>query len=304
MQEEEFKAAYAKLDQLKKDGFVSSEEYETRRKVLLDNYLGNNSAAAGAAPASAPAVAPKPATPVSTPAAKPAPSVRPPAASTAGPKPAAKGTPEGLEPDTSLPLKVIVVGEPGVGKTCVILRYVHNTFNPNMKKTIGVDFFIKSLRVNNSDICLQLWDIAGQERFQQMTRVYYTAAVGAVVVCDLSRPATLDLAQRWKQDIDNKVQLFDGSPIPCILLANKCDMAPVTPERKAELDKFAQENGFLQWFETSALKPMKEGNIDKSFSHLVQVIVGNEAAMPREPTGGIKIHRPPRKEPTKSDCSC
>lgn len=63
--------------------------------------------------------------------------------------------------------------------------------------------------------------ISGQERFGNMTRVYYKEAVGAFIVFDVTRSATFDAVLKWKQDLDSKVQLADGSPIPCVLLANK-----------------------------------------------------------------------------------
>merc|ERR1711892_1621569 len=71
---------------------------------------------------------------------------------------------------------------------------------------------------------LQLWDIAGQERFGNMTRVYYRDAAAAFVVFDLSRIATFEAAAKWKEDLDMKVITGDGSKVPAILLANKCDM--------------------------------------------------------------------------------
>lgn len=73
----------------------------------------------------------------------------------------------------------------------------------------------------NTIVRLQLWDIAGQERFGNMTRVYYKEAVGAFIVFDVTRSGTFDCVSKWKEDLDSKVQLPDGSPIPCILLANK-----------------------------------------------------------------------------------
>lgn len=73
----------------------------------------------------------------------------------------------------------------------------------------------------NTLIRLQLWDIAGQERFGNMTRVYYKEAVGAFIVFDITRPATFEALQKWKTDLDSKVHLPDGSNIPCVLLANK-----------------------------------------------------------------------------------
>jgi Ras-related protein Rab-32 len=144
--------------------------------------------------------------------------------------------------------KILVIGELGTGKTSFIKRYVHQFFSQNYRATIGVDFALKVLNWDQDTIIrLQLWDIAGeclynwlffayvenisnyiifcggsgQERFGNMTRVYYKEAVGAFIVFDVTRSATFDAVIKWKQDLDSKVQLADGSPIPCILLANK-----------------------------------------------------------------------------------
>lgn len=87
---------------------------------------------------------------------------------------------------------------------------------------IGVDFALKVLRWDPDTVVrLQLWDIAGQERFGSMTRVYYKEAVGAFVVFDVTRSATLEAVPKWKADLDAKVALPDGRPIPTVLLANK-----------------------------------------------------------------------------------
>lgn len=99
-----------------------------------------------------------------------------------------------------------MVGDIDCGKTSVIKRYVHNTFSHNYKATIGVDFALKVLPwPDNTIIRLQLWDIAGQERYSNMTRVYYREAVGALIVFDVTRPKTFDAVAKWKKDIDSKV---------------------------------------------------------------------------------------------------
>ncbi len=88
-----------------------------------------------------------------------------------------------------------------------------------------------------------------------MTRVYYREAVGAFVVFDVTRVATFEAVQKWKNDIDSKVTLPpDDRPIPVVLLANKCDLNPKDGlgRNKEEMDKFCAEHGFAGWFETSA----------------------------------------------------
>lgn len=121
--------------------------------------------------------------------------------------------------------------------------------------TIGVDFASKVLNYDDEkDVTLQIWDIAGHERFGTMTRVYYKFAIGGVLVFDLTREATFDAVLKWKEDVNNKVVLANNQNIPLILLANKADMPDVNINKEL-LDSFVQEHGFIGWFPVSA----KEG---------------------------------------------
>ncbi|KAG2208156.1 hypothetical protein INT47_010518 [Mucor saturninus] len=144
--------------------------------------------------------------------------------------------------------KILVVGDLGTGKTSVLQRFVYNTFSTHYKSTIGVDFALKVVQ-QDSDVVvhLQLWDIAGQERFGSMTRVYYKDAIGAFLVYDVTRPKTLDHVVKWKQDLDAKVQVPGGyGDIPAILLANKIDQQ-ANPKSNQEMTEFCIDNGFIQW---------------------------------------------------------
>mmetsp|Transcript_77909 Transcript_77909/g.137360 ORF Transcript_77909/g.137360 Transcript_77909/m.137360 type:complete len:210 (-) Transcript_77909:431-1060(-) len=179
----------------------------------------------------------------------------------------------GDEPSEYL-YKVLVVGEGNTGKTCIIRRYVHNIFQMSTKATIGVDFALKVLNWDRTkNITLQIWDIAGQERYGQMTRVYYQAAVGALVVYDVTRPESFDAVAKWKSDIDQKVFLPDGSKIPCVLVANKCDLPAVPARSKEELDQFCAEHEFVGWFETSSKENI---NIEKAYKFLVDNVLEND----------------------------
>lgn len=171
--------------------------------------------------------------------------------------------------------KILVIGELGTGKTSFIRRYVHNFFSQNYRATIGVDFALKVLNWDQKTIIrLQLWDIAGQERFGNMTRVYYKEAAGAFIVFDVTRNATFDAVIKWKQDLDSKVQLPDGSPIPCILLANKCDQTKQgIANNSSKIDEYVKEYGFAGWFETSAKDNI---NIEEASNALVNKILQND----------------------------
>jgi len=196
--------------------------------------------------------------------------------------------------------KVLVVGDIGTGKTSIIKRFVHNIFSVHYKSTIGVDFALKVIPLDATTIVrLQLWDIAGQERFGNMTRVYYKEAVGAMVVFDVTRVGTFDAVQKWKNDIDQKVMLPpDDRPIPVILLANKCDLAKdgffKTP---AQMDKYCEENNFIGWSETSAKDNI---NIEKAAKFLVSKILENDIS--HTPQNDPGIINPADPVPSQSSC--
>jgi len=199
--------------------------------------------------------------------------------------------------------KVLVVGEGGTGKTCIIRRYVHNIFQMSTKATIGVDFALKVLNWDKTkNITLQIWDIAGQERYGQMTRVYYQAAVGALVVYDVTRPDSFEAVSKWKQDIDNKVFLSDGSNVPCLLLANKCDLTPNPARTQEELEAFCKKFGFIGYYETSSKENL---NIDKAFRALVEKILENDKRLDGDrPQDDPNTVRPGEPRPAKKSGKC
>jgi len=166
--------------------------------------------------------------------------------------------------------KVLVIGDYAVGKTSIIKRYCEGYFTPNYKLTIGVDFAVKTIEWSEKTrVSLQLWDVAGHERFGTMTRVYYKYAIAAIIVFDLSRPATFEAVTKWKEDVNSKVVLANNEPIPLLLLANKCDIPGASVDKDA-LDKFAKDNGFIGWYPTSAQDNV---NIDDAMHFLVSKIL-------------------------------
>lgn len=198
--------------------------------------------------------------------------------------------------------KVLVIGELGVGKTSIIKRYVHQLFSQHYRATIGVDFALKVISWDsNTLVRLQLWDIAGQERFGNMTRVYYKEAVGAFIVFDVTRSSTFEAVLKWKNDLDNKVKLADGSPIPAVLLANKCDQKDGTKNSPSMMDQFCKENGFAGWFETSA---KENRNIEEAARFLVENILANDKGLPNEDIDitKVKLDQTPLTAESQSQC--
>ena len=118
-------------------------------------------------------------------------------------------------------LKIIIVGEPAVGKTSLVKKFVSGQFTKDYRSSIGTNIYIKKLLLKNKiETTLQLWDIAGQERWINMRRSYYHGAKGVIVVGDLTRKNTFDqIEDFWIPDIKNFSSLA-----PILLLANKEDL--------------------------------------------------------------------------------
>ncbi|XP_056466216.1 ras-related protein Rab-7L1-like isoform X1 [Gadus chalcogrammus] len=179
-------------------------------------------------------------------------------------------------------LKVLVVGDGNVGKSSFVHRYVNGQFNKDYKMTMGVDFSMKLLSWTDTEkVRLQLWDIAGQERFISMTRIYYKGTSGCVIMFDVTNPDSFQSCRVWKQDLDSKAMLPDGNPIPCILLANKCDL-PSRVVSTEFISRFSKENGFVAWMETS-VKDNK--NISEAIRRLVEEILSMQCDL--QQTGDV-----------------
>ena len=181
---------------------------------------------------------------------------------------------------------------------------------------------------------MQLWDIAGQERFGNMTRVYYKGAVGAFVVFDVTRPDTFAAVEKWKNDLDSKVLLPDGRSVPCILIGNKCDAMPppttttattaatanetATFRDRSSMNKFCKDKDFAGWFFSSAKDNI---NVEESARFLIQKIIDNDKWSPRgarmtengnnsNNRSALKLHSSNYKGPEatpgppKDRCSC
>jgi small GTP-binding protein len=190
-------------------------------------------------------------------------------------------------------LKIIVVGDIGTGKTSFVRQFVEGDFSEFYKSTIGVDFANKIVQWNvTTFVDVQLWDIAGQERYGNMTSVYYRQAVGALVVFDVTLPSTRTMVQMWKKDIDDKVRTSRGQPVPALLLGNKIDLIPsrdAWEQGRKELDDFVRANNFLRFFETSA---KDRTNVNEAMMCLVDYIMRNKIESQAEAV-------PPSLDPAK-----
>ncbi|XP_076337898.1 RAS oncogene family member Rab19 [Tachypleus tridentatus] len=155
--------------------------------------------------------------------------------------------------------KIVVIGDCDVGKTCVVHRFRSGTYVERHGNTIGVDFAMKTLNIEDKRVKLQIWDTAGQERFRTITQSYYRSANGVVIVYDITKRSTFLSIQRWIEE----VRRYTAPSIPVLLVGNKCDLKSlreVEPEEAARLVE--QIHGLLTFIETSA---KEDTNIEQTF---------------------------------------
>jgi small GTP-binding protein len=172
-------------------------------------------------------------------------------------------------------LKILVIGESAVGKSCLLLRYTDNKFQESFMTTIGVDFKTKYIDIEGVQVKLQIWDTAGQEKFRSITKAYYRGAHGILVVFDVSRRDTFSQTRMWIDSIRDSSA--DSNPIDVILVGNKCDLERcVTADEAADLAKQFQ----IPYYETSAKDAT---NVDMAFTSLAT------AALKRRQAQGGKL---------------
>lgn len=143
--------------------------------------------------------------------------------------------------------KILMIGESGVGKSALLARFVDGNFEPNFISTIGVDFKIHYMKVDQRDIKLQVWDTAGQERFRTITTSYYRGANGIMIVFDVTDTASFEKVRYWLNELKEHV----GPDMPAVLVGNKIDLQRDRTVDAATAQRFSQEVG-IPLMETSA----------------------------------------------------
>eukprot|EP01083_Nonionella_stella_P093302 261443_1 len=181
-------------------------------------------------------------------------------------------------------VKILVIGDHNTGKTSIVRRYVYKQFDEySVEATIGMDIASKHVRVDDMTLKVQLWDIAGQDRFIGLAPTYYKHAVAAIVVFDITTRDTLENAKKWKADVDDKVFLRNGDNIPVVLFANKWDLVDENEENRKvsddELDDFCHENHYVGWFTTSAKTGL---NVKKGMNFIITKVMKNNKKFEQE----------------------
>mmetsp|Transcript_39823 Transcript_39823/g.55305 ORF Transcript_39823/g.55305 Transcript_39823/m.55305 type:complete len:212 (+) Transcript_39823:123-758(+) len=166
-------------------------------------------------------------------------------------------------------LKVIILGDSGVGKTSLMNQYVNKRFSNAYKATIGADFLTKEVQVGDRLITMQIWDTAGQERFQSLGVAFYRGADCCVLVYDVNQTKTFDHLENWREEFLLQACPQDPDNFPFVVLGNKIDVDDgenrAVSEKKAK--SWCSANGGIPYFETSA---KQDYNVDAAFKCIAQ----------------------------------
>jgi len=160
--------------------------------------------------------------------------------------------------------KYIIIGDTGVGKSCLLLQFTDKRFQPVHDLTIGVEFGARMINIEGKQIKLQIWDTAGQEAFRSITRSYYRGAAGALLVYDITRRDTFNHLTTWLED----ARQHSNSNMVIMLIGNKSDLEARRDVKKEEGEAFAREHGLI-FMETSA---KTAANVEEAFINTAREI--------------------------------
>eukprot|EP01083_Nonionella_stella_P288066 980461_1 len=159
-------------------------------------------------------------------------------------------------------LKMVLVGDSGVGKSCLLKRFASNDWDPKFISTIGVDFEIMTLSLLDKQIRLQIWDTAGQERFHNITTSYYRGAHCIMIVYDVTSNDSFNNVRKWIE----AVRTYANQDVAILIVGNKCDLKNKREIKWDQSLQYAQSIG-CELMETSAKTNV---NVEKSFKQLAQ----------------------------------
>lgn len=160
--------------------------------------------------------------------------------------------------------KLLLIGDSGVGKSSLLLRFSDDTYETNFNSTIGVDFKIKTVDLDDKVVKLQIWDTAGQERFRTLTSSYYRGAHGVIIVYDVTDTESFDNVKKWLQDIDKNA----SEGVQKLLVGNKCDLASKKAVDFAMAKELADEMS-MPFLEASA---KNSRNVEAAFMAMTSAI--------------------------------
>merc|ERR1712217_14031 len=193
--------------------------------------------------------------------------------------------------------KVLIMGDSGVGKSSILLRFCDDEFNDKQASTIGVDFKTKFLQLRGNKLKLALWDTAGQERFRTLTSSYYRGAQGVILVYDCSQSSTFEHIKFWQDEVR---KFSTNQDAILMLVANKVDLEGQQVSRQ-EGEDFAFANSMM-FIETSA--KTRQG-IKQAFEEVVFKILDTPALLQSTaPSGAKQVTAASRQQGSSEGCGC
>jgi len=182
--------------------------------------------------------------------------------------------------------KLLLIGDSGVGKSCLLLRFADDTYTESYISTIGVDFKIRTIELDGKTIKLQIWDTAGQERFRTITSSYYRGAHGIIIVYDITDRDSFDNVKQWLNEIDR----YACENVNKLLVGNKSDLESKRQVDFEEAKAFADERG-IPFLETSAKNAT---NVEKAFMTMAGEIKNRMSLVPQAEaagSGNVKVDK-------------
>jgi len=164
--------------------------------------------------------------------------------------------------------KILLIGDAAVGKSSLMMRYVDNIYSENYMSTIGVDFKIRTLELDNQTLKLQIWDTAGQERFRTITCSYYRGAHGIILAYDVTDRSSFQNVRHWLQEIGR----YAKPGVKVLLVGTKCDLVEKKVVSHEEAKELAEDLGNLPFLETSSKNLV---NVDEAFQAMAREILAS-----------------------------
>jgi Ras-related protein Rab-7A len=196
-------------------------------------------------------------------------------------------------------LKVIILGDSGVGKTSLMHQYVNKKFSTQYKATIGADFLTKEVMVDDRLVTMQIWDTAGQERFQSLGVAFYRGADCCVLVFDVNLGKTFENLDGWRDEFLIQAGPRDPDNFPFVVLGNKIDVENQRAVSQRRALAWCSQKGNIPYFDTSA---KDNYNVEQAFQHIAKTALTQETEVDLEFPPPIKLQPPPTSN--QGGCAC